>query len=92
MCTHDIERAACDRCRADLETIPAPVVAAEVFLRGRSDPFVADRLERAGGLVTATGRFRYRRYPADRWGPRVTRAWPTRELRELRLAETTESA
>lgn len=86
-CIHNLELPTCERCREDdLETV------AEVFLRGRPEPFCAERFQQVDGLVVATGRFRFRRLRGVEWGPRVTRGWPVRELREVRLAQTVAAA
>ena len=63
----------------------APV--AHVLIRGRQGVFVAETCEIADGLVTATGKTRWRtgaNYDDLRWGTRAAFSWPTRAIREIR--------
>ncbi len=57
---------------------------AELRLDGVEGVFLAERCELGDGTVTATGRWRWRRLPADRFGERQTFTWPTRRVSQIR--------
>ena len=59
---------------------------AHVLLRGRQGVFVADVCELVDGVVSATGRSRWRtgaNFEDFRWGQRASFSWPLREIREI---------
>lgn len=62
----------------------APTVVAEIILT-RDRRLLAEHVEIANGLVTATGQFARRRQPT---GTTVTRTWGPTDLVEIRWTET----
>ena len=61
---------------------------ARVLVRGKDGVFLADECEIAYGVVTASGRWKWRWGPNDsrsRFGPPVARSWPVRRC-EVRWA------